>query len=269
MQQWSSYYRALASGVFCFTSLLFHQWSFPCEPIQAYVLLWYQNLLCLLISSWEHFSYLGAKGLQSTCSTFPQHPRVKGFTPPRNLPVTWKHIQDIAQTSGYTEVIIQPSESQAQACLALTLLPFPNRCCYCECCTSSLLLTHHLHQLLLSRRLINDRSLPKRAVSSTALGFEVVRFTSPCCFCIRSVPAVSQTSCFGPFIPLSLPLLCLGKSPSNKQDVNSTFVMLDESSVSSRSASQPQRQSARTTASCGRVPGTPWWLRCLLGNELV
>lgn len=52
-----------------------------------------------LIPSWEHFSYLGAKGLQSTCSTFPQHPRVKGFTPPRNLPVTWKHIQDRAQTS--------------------------------------------------------------------------------------------------------------------------------------------------------------------------
>lgn len=42
-------------------------------------------------------SYLGAKGLQSTCSTFPQHPRVKGFTPPRNLPVTWKHIQVSAQ----------------------------------------------------------------------------------------------------------------------------------------------------------------------------
>lgn len=77
---------------------------FPCS----------NNYSCPLIPSWEHFSYLGAKGLHSTCSTFPQHPRVKGFTPPRNFPVTWKHVQDTAQTSGYVKVIIQASESQEQ-----------------------------------------------------------------------------------------------------------------------------------------------------------
>lgn len=34
--------------------------------------------------------HLGAKGLHRTYSTLPQHPRVKGFTPPRNFPVTWE-----------------------------------------------------------------------------------------------------------------------------------------------------------------------------------
>lgn len=33
-------------------------------------------------------SYLGARGLHKTYSTLPQQPLVKGFTPPRNLPVT-------------------------------------------------------------------------------------------------------------------------------------------------------------------------------------
>lgn len=88
MQQWNSYHRALPSRAFCFTSLVFHQWSFTCEPNQALFFPLSNNYSTSLVPSWEHFSYLGANGLQSTCSTFPQHPRVKGFTPPRNLPVT-------------------------------------------------------------------------------------------------------------------------------------------------------------------------------------
>lgn len=95
MQQWSSTATpVLPRQMFCFTSCHFIHSASLVRPTKHTFFFCPNNHTASLSASWEYLSYLGAKGLQSTCSTFPQHPRVKGFTPPRNLPVTWKCIED-------------------------------------------------------------------------------------------------------------------------------------------------------------------------------
>lgn len=137
MQQWSSYYRALPSGMFCFTSLLLHQWSYTCEPNQVNFLPLSQQLLYLPHSQLTAFLLPGSQGAAEHMLHVSAASSGKRIHSPTEftcyLETYSGQCSNLWLHKSHHPTLRKPRTS-------MTLLSFPNRSFFFECCTSSLLL---------------------------------------------------------------------------------------------------------------------------------
>lgn len=153
MQQWSSYHRALPSGVFCFTCLLFHQRSFTCEPNQAHFLSLSQQLLYLPQSQLRAFLLPRSQGAAehmfhvSTASSGKRIHSPTEFT--CHLETYSGQCSNLWLYKSHHLTLRKPRTSMP--CSDPTVLPKQIIFLWMLHFLSPAL-THHLHQLLLARR---------------------------------------------------------------------------------------------------------------------
>lgn len=204
--------------MFCFTSLLLHQWSFTCEPNQVHFLPLSQQLLYLPHSQLTAFLLPGSQGAAEHMFHVSAASSGKRIHSPTEftcyLETYSGQCSNLWLHKSHHPTLRKPRTSMTcpdptvlpKQIIFLWMLHFPSPA-----------LTQHLHQLLLARKHTNGRSLPKRAVSSMWLGFKwpgsPLHAAPPLDSCLLSDRHPVLVLSFP-----SLPLLCLAKSPPNKQE---------------------------------------------------
>jgi len=116
-------------------SCLFCKWKITQPNVNTSVVLLCVQLWLIMnrnicVCRSQFLLYLGASGLHKTCFTLPQQPRVNGFTPPLNFPVTWEqreefyfqHTEDSGKQLSLTQWTVMwiENNSLCNRCHALT-----------------------------------------------------------------------------------------------------------------------------------------------------